>query len=646
MIGRWPFTITPLGAPTQAVGYAIDPLSEEFTGPSSVALMRAQADTSGKPNEGSLNREDFWRRTVSSWHLGAGQRVYDDEESNPSRFFESSGIDPWTKNQISLLPAVEAMTGWADGFTPRRLLSASDSSGDYLYFVDNSDTIYKYFSTNFGPPSSPSDAGDFTPLTGAGVEHWFDLVTDGAHVFAASEDGIFQFFTDDAGVGGVWNTLVVERLWYARNRLLATSGADLFNILTSAPPTAIYTHPNPNWAWTGVAEADSYIYVAGHAGRTSAIYKMTVGDDEAVSLDAPVIAVQLPDGETVLSIYGYAGFILIGTTLGVRLAQPSGDGFLTYGGLLEIGGVTAMEGERDFVWCATYDSDSAVAHTKLWRLSLKNDSFIAALTPAYATDLESPLTQSKLFWYPVYVSSIATFKGKRFFVQTSGIETGGIAEDPFGAFFMETTNLVTEGFVNMGITTFGMTEPKRLHEVVVNHRQLPGVSAPTSDQLSFLVAFDSTDDSLFDLDKTLVVDSTSTIFHPTTDDGEPFDIRWNDITPEIRLRRENADKTISPVVRSFTIKARPTPDRANMFIVPVIISDEINDLSRAMHKRDATGMLATLMGYADTGIRLDMTLLGYGFQGYVEDYQFGPEQMSRYDDHFIGTLLLRIREVG
>ena len=43
-VGRWPFTIRPEGtAETTAEGYAIDPLNDQFSGPKTVALMRAQA---------------------------------------------------------------------------------------------------------------------------------------------------------------------------------------------------------------------------------------------------------------------------------------------------------------------------------------------------------------------------------------------------------------------------------------------------------------------------------------------------------------------------------------------------------------------------------------------------------------------------
>jgi len=51
--------------------------------------------------------QDIWRQSFESWHSGAGQANQDRNDSIPSRFNASFGVDPWTKYEFSLLPATE-----------------------------------------------------------------------------------------------------------------------------------------------------------------------------------------------------------------------------------------------------------------------------------------------------------------------------------------------------------------------------------------------------------------------------------------------------------------------------------------------------------------------------------------------------------
>ena len=84
-------------------GYVLDLGSQAFVGPVSVPMQRIQQtqDTTG---EGSLSTDGAWRRTITSWHHGAGQRYYDQRDSDPYRFDTSLGVDIWTPGELAPLP--------------------------------------------------------------------------------------------------------------------------------------------------------------------------------------------------------------------------------------------------------------------------------------------------------------------------------------------------------------------------------------------------------------------------------------------------------------------------------------------------------------------------------------------------------------
>ena len=61
--------------------------------------------------------QDIWRQSFESWHSGAGQANQDRNDSIPSRFNQSFGVDPWTKYEFSLLPATEQLGGASATYT-------------------------------------------------------------------------------------------------------------------------------------------------------------------------------------------------------------------------------------------------------------------------------------------------------------------------------------------------------------------------------------------------------------------------------------------------------------------------------------------------------------------------------------------------
>lgn len=631
-MNHWPLTVG-------SKGFAIDPTDKDFSGPSSVPLLRAQADTGGRPGEGSLNREDFWRRSIVSWHHGAGQNVYDGEGSDPYRFDLSQGVDPWTEGELSVLPDVITVGAVA---SPGKLLVAPTSDGTYLYHLTGG-TLHQWFSYRFDDPVYPTvvTGGDWSALTA--TASITDYASDGQYVYAATDgDGVFRMEHADVGLVS-FNTIDVRQLWFVNNRLIAAKGPALYNILNGTPPSdAFYTHPHEFWYWNGVASASSYIYLSGASGwlgsnnfdaytYSSQIYKTSVTNDEAAELDPPVIAAQLPDGETVQTIYGYAGFIFIGTNRGVRMAQPDNDGFLTYGSLLPLGNCTAFEGEENFIWVGASDPNETLGKTNLWRLDLR--WFNAPLVPAYARDMESyQTTIVKPKWDACYVASIATFEGRRIWTQW-GDRTG--AGSDFGYMFLQSASeKAIGGLIRTGAIRFDLVEPKRPVGYTVSHH-------PLSDDAGTLLLAAYHDytfsPNIYPAVGGLTTGSITTLF-PGVTDGLTGSKSYTSLELALIFQPSNT-------ITGITIKARPAPARSNVYSVPVMIQPVVENLNRDRISRDFVSDFEFLMAYAESGAREVFSLLGREFHGYIEDYKFTPDGMDRFDRNYKGTLTIKIREV-
>ena len=76
---------------------------------STAPYRKQQFDTSKEPGEQSLS--NWWLRSQSSFHAGAGIKFYDPSsgETVPYRFTESQGVNVWTKGQVTLLKDVNNM---------------------------------------------------------------------------------------------------------------------------------------------------------------------------------------------------------------------------------------------------------------------------------------------------------------------------------------------------------------------------------------------------------------------------------------------------------------------------------------------------------------------------------------------------------
>ncbi len=484
-----------------------------------IPLIRQQADQSNAPAEATLNPQGLWRRAQDSFHHGAGQVYRDrDDKADAYRYRSSKGLDPWTRYQLSLLNDTE-----------RKKTSANTnlivvSAGARLYVADGTTVTFSTDITGAAPT--------FTAVTYAGGSV-LAMCSDGFNVYVS--DGANVYLTDTTSTTLTsTNTLDAGGLAYTKGRLMASgTGAtknSIYNItVIGTPPVALFTHGNANFTWVGFTEGTAAIYAAGYSGDKSLIYRIAVKPD-ATTLDAPIIAGELPDGEIITGIGGYLGFVFLGTSRGVRFCEVSAQGDLTIGPvILTSNSVRAFEPQDRFMWFGWTAYD--VTSTGLGRIDLTE--FVGTDQPAHASDLMATGSGAIL--------SIASFQNLRVFA----VSGAGI--------YAQTSTLVTSGTVDTGGIGFGIPDPKTGLYVDVRTTPLVG---------SYVASISIDDGPYTSVGSESNVNDTGDSFPIGGHQGERF---------EVRLTLTRATTTTGPTILRWTLKVLPTTadGPAEIFHIPL-----------------------------------------------------------------------------
>lgn len=490
----------------------------------SVEVLRQQADQSDQPSERSFNPVALWRRSVESWHHGAGQTNYDLTDSDPARFRSSKGVDIWTPGQVSLLPDTDQKRTSAN--TNVRVQVA----GTRIYAIDGQTLLY----TTDIAAGTPT----WTTVTGTPAETATSLTSDGFRVWAAYPSGPYETNTG-VSTASALGTQDVDLVSYGNGRLVGSHDDVLYELDAAGVATSLFDHPNDAFRWDVIATAPNAIYAAGHAGTNGEVYRITVTDTDT-ALDKVTSCASLPDGEYVTAILSYVGVVVLGTSKGVRIAQADDAGNLTYGPLVAstTAPVYALEGEDRYVWFGwtAYDATS----TGLGRLDLA--AFTATLRPAYATDLM--VTGSGA------VLSAATFGGLRVLtVSGSGI-------------WAQDTTKVASGTIESGLIRWGTTERK-----IVARADMRIEPLPAGGTVTMSVAYD---DGSYDTVATLEGEGVTgpTTALSTRETGTE--------QAEVRLTLTRATvTTLGPVVLRHTIKALIAPARSERILIPILLHEHV-----------------------------------------------------------------------
>jgi hypothetical protein len=433
--GGYPVSIA---ARNYMVDTSFEPYRREAFRHKSLQPQRQSLHFTNIPDDGTISTEGLWRREARDWSLGTGQIYYDRKKSDDARFYQSKGIDPWTQWEAHLLSDVTQQYSTTNNVKAIKV-------GQYVYILDGNTITFR-----------TSWAGSATTVTGLPASVTvLDFATDGRNIYILHTKGVSvatagtaaipntaagALFVDQtkSGAGGSAFTANLaniplsgiiycggDRTIMALNNVATwnttgtVAGANLFDLSGHTAGDALahagkgtewlYTHPNAAWKWRGITAGSSQIYFAGHnvsvvSGIASDISPGTIFRSglpnttpaTPASLDSPVIALPMVNGEYPTAIKNYLNYIFIGTNKGIRMCEtlnaldPVGNtGDLKSGPLtpnitqIPSLPVTAIVGNDRYVYWAwnNYDDES----TGIGRLDLT--TFIDNLSPAYASDL-------------------------------------------------------------------------------------------------------------------------------------------------------------------------------------------------------------------------------------------------------------------
>jgi hypothetical protein len=435
------------------------------------SFKKQQFDNGTEPGEQSL--EGWWLRSQSSFHGGAGIKFYDPSagETVAYRFADSKGVNVWTKGQVTLLKDV----------TDTHHITGAVSGTDHQHPTQHSRSIQ----WNSTEGVLVHDEYDVDKISADGtVTHYIDYLTGGAEpVRAICDDGINAYWVTNAVAGGAnklhmykkpltgssastadetlmftANGIVIQyaAMEFIKDRIILCVNNSVYELPTtaSALPTAVYTNSNTNYHYTSIAASGPAIYTSGHSGIYSTIQKYTLSTAGAMpTLTSAIVAAELPAGEVIEKIFYYLGYMMIGTSKGIRAASINDqDGSLSYGPLIvETSQPVYDFAARDrFVWAA---SGIGAVDGGVVRVDLGNE--IEPLRFAWANDLQVSQDDEH------YTTSCA-FIGK-----TNRLAFTTAHETTDGAIYLESdTDLVSSGYITTGNIRYATLEPKNFKRLL------------------------------------------------------------------------------------------------------------------------------------------------------------------------------------
>lgn len=550
-IGGVPFFM----APTDS-----DPYQRE-TAP----YRKDQFDNAREPGEQSL--VGWWMRSQSSFHGGAGIKFFDPSagESIGYRFFDSNGVDVWTKGEVKLLKETS--------FVHESLTAVGTKAEQHIRSVRWTSGGTTYDGVLF------HDGYDVDRIDSNGnIEHWIDYNAGTRDpVYAICDDGKYAYWvTNDlvstkleinkkliSDAGAVAPTSIITtpsitvtsaEMEFVKDRIVACINNAVYEIAPNATtlPSPVYTNPNTNYVYTSITASGPAIYTAGHSGIYSTIQKYTLNTSGAMpTLSQASVAAELPPGEIVHKIFYYLGYMAIGTSRGIRIAVINDqDGSINYGPLVvETSQPVYDFTARDrFIWAS---SGVGSVDAGLIRIDLGTTIEGETLRFAYANDLQ--FTQSTTH-HTTAVNFIGT---------TNRLAFSTAYNTTDGAIYFESASVLRpSGYVQTGGIRYGTLEPK-------NFKFIRGRGDVTNGGID-LQTIDSSNNTF------TVITYNSSVGTPEAATASPEGPQEY-VSYKFTLSRSASNTSLGPTFKGYQVKALPATKRQRLIQFPLWCFDVETD---------------------------------------------------------------------
>ena len=430
---------------------------------------KEQFDNQTEPGEQSLT--GWWIRSQSSFQDGTGITFYDPAlipGEGTFQFADSRGVDVWTPGEVTLLPSTTSThetTGQikANGkpFQIARDIQWNNTNGILLKDEFDVDKIAVDGTlTHFIDYNSGSDYPVYAICDDGTNAYWVTNVlnsgTPRLRVYSKALTGTSSttasLMISDNGI-----TVSEGVMEYVKDRIVMAVNNKIYEFSTSAValPTATYTHSDTDVVFTDITASGTAIYVSGFSGIQSFIYKFTLSTSTGSmpTLTSAITAAEMPVGEKIYRIKYYLGYMLIGTSKGIRVATVDDNGSVTYGPLMVETTQPCYDfAFRDrFAWCAT----GVAGEAGVIRIDLGMD--LGGLRFAYANDLwlDNGNTAHK--------TTACAFNGETnrltFVTTATSTASGSINIESSGA-------LMLDGYIQTGYIRYNTLEPKNFKRLL------------------------------------------------------------------------------------------------------------------------------------------------------------------------------------
>ena len=521
-------------------------------------FRRERIDTERNPGEQSLEN-GLWIRSQASWHYGAGLSSAEPLEVNSEeaafRYYQGGGVDPWTPGQVQLLNKTASV------------FAQSAASGQQLLGVETG--VLLAYAANL---TYITNAGASTAVSWGGSHTIFSLTDTGQVYLVSDVAGIWKGTLPSSAGAKIYDkhytTPTYSLVRWVKSRLMYAENQGIWEVTDLSPSSStigapFFANPNSNWVWTDFADGPNAIYASGYSKESSQIYRIGVTSDETgVTLATPVVVVDMPRGEDVISMYSYVGsFLVVGTTAGVRIAKIESDGSLTLGPLVFNG-----ERVRDAVGYGEYlyvtyedgvDRGARVYGAGLRRINLGQVLNRDPLQFAWANDLVAPSN------FDGSAVSVTVAGGKLWFA----VDGKGVVK--------QQDTYVSSGWIETGRIRLGTMEKKAWRDL--------RMIAP--DNLTGSIAGKA---SVFGTTSPSTWETVLTLQAGTTDGYGKLNAAAPGTATDLYLAfnlLSDADCGCSARLTGYQVRAVPAPQKTELLRVPLLMFDWEVDKQGARYGR-------------------------------------------------------------
>lgn len=500
-------------------------------------FRKDQFDAAPVPGEQAL--DGWWLRSQSSFHRGAGLRYYEvlDGEAVLNRYHSSEGVDITTLGEASLLPS------WVN-------TTATFTNPARVVYVDGKVAVNE---ASTATVKHGTLSGAMTTYTTSDLANVVAMAGSDTTVFVATASNKIERVqittgTPDSGVVYT-HTQAIAGLWHAKARLWFVDALGDWYAVADAPSGALpVAVASSNKAFSAGVRAGSW-HLAETPGAVilavgNALYSVSVSasDGSIPTITSPVVAAQLPNGETIKGLTYYLGSLVVATTLGVRAAQVDTDNG------------SVILGPHLFEWDRGGGTFARVGA----RVVVLGEADSSTTPVLFQVHLDQPTGDLAFAWSRFSQPGLAASSN---YGVVAGDGSGLVAWSQATTNIRYTTSdgtLAPTGFLQTGGHRFGTLEPKQFHSVRI---RLSGDGGTVA-----VARVDSNG-----------TETTLATLTPSTRASEDVTLRLSEPVESLSLKftltRDNTDPTKGPVLHGYQLRALPAPDRQELLKVPLLLQD-------------------------------------------------------------------------